>query len=378
MTEISDLSLSPSLLSILTAHQSGAHQEHKIRGRSTCVRRLELTSLPSETSGKMREEKECEQRSEVRPALLGEGNDDTLQEDDSGVRDGETSLLALQPRANPNPDHSFIIPSPSTNDSQEELFTTALEPHTSHTPLITPPPSPSTPFLADSLRKIELRRKAICPQSHPAAHHTSPPSHLTPSSPAHTSQPNREAASNLSHVLSHAHHMTERLSLTPAHQQSHDSVQQSHDPTQQSQDNGQQSHDTAQQSHDTAQGSHDNAHDLTKTRESTHTSCPSKPAAKRDTTEEKAPSHSAVEEDTASPHSPDSSLLANQSFVVTETIKIPRHFHRLTNQELRQRLLDRGERPGPVTELTRAAYLLYLAKLEAGIQPAGNTGYKGE
>ena len=73
-----------------------------------------------------------------------------------------------------------------------------------------------------------------------------------------------------------------------------------------------------------------------------------------------------------------STLLADSSFAADITTRIPRHLHSLTNEELRQRLLARGEHPGPITETTRPAYLVYLAKLDAGIQPSGNTGYEGQ
>ena len=59
------------------------------------------------------------------------------------------------------------------------------------------------------------------------------------------------------------------------------------------------------------------------------------------------------------------------------TTKIPRSLRQLSNQQLHQRLVSLGERPGPITDLTRPAYLAYLVKLEAGIQPAGNSEYKG-
>ena len=71
-------------------------------------------------------------------------------------------------------------------------------------------------------------------------------------------------------------------------------------------------------------------------------------------------------------------LLMDCSFAADITTQIPRQLHQLSNQELQQRLVAFGEQPGPVTDLTRSAYLAYLSKLEAGIQPAGNSGYKGE
>ena len=72
------------------------------------------------------------------------------------------------------------------------------------------------------------------------------------------------------------------------------------------------------------------------------------------------------------------SLVADASFVSDSRTRIPPRLQKLTNQELRDALVGRGEQPGPVTDTTRCAYLMYLAKLEAGVQPAGNTGYKGE
>ena len=71
------------------------------------------------------------------------------------------------------------------------------------------------------------------------------------------------------------------------------------------------------------------------------------------------------------------SLVADSSFVSDSHTRIPPRLQKLTNQELRRELLARGEQPGPVTDTTRGAYLVYLARLEAGVQPAGNTGYKG-
>ena len=50
----------------------------------------------------------------------------------------------------------------------------------------------------------------------------------------------------------------------------------------------------------------------------------------------------------------------------------------LTNSELREKLLSLGEQPGPITELTRSAYIKYLMKILQGVQPSGNQGYKGK
>ena len=65
---------------------------------------------------------------------------------------------------------------------------------------------------------------------------------------------------------------------------------------------------------------------------------------------------------------------------------VPQSLLRLTNSELRQRLLTLGEQPGPVTASTRPAYLSYLARIESGVRlsssdagnQAGCGGSKGE
>ena len=66
------------------------------------------------------------------------------------------------------------------------------------------------------------------------------------------------------------------------------------------------------------------------------------------------------------------------SFAADIQVRIPDKLRSLTEGELRERLVALGERPGPITPSTKVAYLAYLAKLEAGVQPAGNKGYKGE
>ena len=66
------------------------------------------------------------------------------------------------------------------------------------------------------------------------------------------------------------------------------------------------------------------------------------------------------------------------SFVADINVRIPEKLRDLSDGELREKLVDLGERPGPITPSTKVAYLAYLAKLEAGVQPAGNKGYKGE
>ena len=66
------------------------------------------------------------------------------------------------------------------------------------------------------------------------------------------------------------------------------------------------------------------------------------------------------------------------SFAADIRVQIPEKLRSLTESELRERLVALGERPGPITPSTKVAYLAYLAKLEAGVQPAGNKGYKGK
>lgn len=276
-----------------------------------------LTSVP--TQGSVRSGK----KGQVGEPEFEDRHDDTLQEDDDGV--SETSLLALGPQT--NPDQSFLVQSSSSTASQgEELFTTALEPPPHLTPLttstITPPPSPSTPFLADSLRKIEQRRKAL------QVNH----SQTLTTTPTHTTRPKKKTVP--------IEHLT--LVLAQSHDQSHD--------------------------HDGVTGYTTDA----------GIQPPSTAHCTDSTRDERAASCAVVKEDSTSPHPVNSSLVASHSFATEQTTKVPNHLHRLTNLELRQRLLDRGEQPGPVTDLTRSAYLIYLTKLEAGIQPAGNTGYKGQ
>ena len=56
---------------------------------------------------------------------------------------------------------------------------------------------------------------------------------------------------------------------------------------------------------------------------------------------------------------------------------IPTDILGMSDKELRKKLVSHGERPGPIVDSTRLAYQSYLSKLLAGIQPSGNTGYKG-
>ena len=66
------------------------------------------------------------------------------------------------------------------------------------------------------------------------------------------------------------------------------------------------------------------------------------------------------------------------SFVADIKVRIPESLRDLSDIQLREKLVSLGERPGPITPSTKVAYLSYLAKLEAGVQPPGNKGYKGE
>ena len=67
------------------------------------------------------------------------------------------------------------------------------------------------------------------------------------------------------------------------------------------------------------------------------------------------------------------------SYAACITVPIPSSVRKLSNLELREKLVRMGEQPGPITDLTRPAYLAYLTKLEAGgARPAGNHGDKGE
>lgn len=66
------------------------------------------------------------------------------------------------------------------------------------------------------------------------------------------------------------------------------------------------------------------------------------------------------------------------SFAADIEVTVPETLTGLTDSQLRERLVELGEIPGPITPSTKIAYLMYLAKLERGVQPTGNKGYKGE
>ena len=59
------------------------------------------------------------------------------------------------------------------------------------------------------------------------------------------------------------------------------------------------------------------------------------------------------------------------------SLTVPKRLLKLTNRELKEKLISLGEQPGPVNDATRSAYLTYLARIQGGILPTGNKGYKG-
>ena len=66
-----------------------------------------------------------------------------------------------------------------------------------------------------------------------------------------------------------------------------------------------------------------------------------------------------------------SAVSANKSLI------IPNEVLQLSDEELRKKLLSLGEKPGRICDSTRLAYQSYLSKILSGIQPPGNSGYKG-
>lgn len=74
-----------------------------------------------------------------------------------------------------------------------------------------------------------------------------------------------------------------------------------------------------------------------------------------------------------------SPTLLDCSYAASITVPIPPSLHKLTNSDLRERLVHLGEQPGPITNFTWPAYLTYLAKLEAGgVRPQGHSNCNGE
>ncbi|CAI7992108.1 Ankyrin repeat and LEM domain-containing protein 1 [Geodia barretti] len=196
------------------------------------------------------------------------------------------------------------------SDLDEELFTTAIEPHSP--PLSSPSPASPTPFLAESLRKIQLRRQVLNSIS------SQPPTNKSP----------RTLASSSPTSVSLQKNRSEALSL------------------------------------------YVRAHSLT-----------SQPKSSSCTKTKPAESQSYLRWPLVERLSLTPAVLSSDSdsshVFESRSLGVPPRLQKLTNQELRGELLARGEQPGPVTDSTRCAYLVYLAKLEAGIQPSGNTGYKG-
>ena len=377
VTQISDLADSPSLLEILTAHTHNITSPppppqrvttpppHSSNGecraetmdhclgnhtgqRATCVRRLELTRAPANTSITVADEVESAEQVVLAEQNQQSVDDDTVEVNDetpsskvddhireSGLHSSTSSLLALELQR--DSDHS---------STEDELFTTALQeasPPTTPTHHTPSTPHSATPFLADSLRKIEQRRRA---------RQTSQATPLFPlNTTTRTGKPSSGQHAQYHTVSDNAQtrQSTERLTLTSAVSTHHHR------------------HHTSSSTISPSKVAHRTAPTVSNS-SSTNIVKPSRP-------EPKLPS--ATTTTPAQLHSHDPSLVADSSFVADIKTRVPPHLHRLTNQELRQSLVGRGEQPGPVTDLTRSAYLLYLAKLEAGIQPAGNSGYKG-
>ena len=75
---------------------------------------------------------------------------------------------------------------------------------------------------------------------------------------------------------------------------------------------------------------------------------------------------------------PPTSTPSNDVTIPVPAPDIPPAVAQLSNEQLRSRLVELGEEPGPVNSFTRHAYLNYLTKLLAGVQPSGNKGYKGQ
>ena len=103
--------------------------------------------------------------------------------------------------------------------------------------------------------------------------------------------------------------------------------------------------------------------------------CPTPPSSTHQPRQTGSSSHVASTHQSGQTSSTPSPL--DCSFAADIKVHIPEKLRSLAEGELRERLVALGERPGPITPSTKVAYLAYLAKLEAGVQPAGNKGYKG-
>ena len=469
VTQLSHLSESPSLMEILTPHKSPPHPSHphsehistphtepysdsedtisyidtshphsehsittphiepysnsedtvsytyspQTTPKSSCVRRLDLTSHPTSSEEERRGNRDTD-----------EGNFDSSSEGD-----GEGSLLALD----------LKIKSCSDNEasSGEELFTTAIEPPPTSPPPSSPSPSSPAPFLADSLRKIQLRRQALQqrpPSLQPSVPTTNSSSALrsnnitssTPSSKfcknpnssslcdtARSPQPSTPTKS-LTHLSSSSitasttssrknpKTPTSSSTVTPRSSQPNKSSF----PSPQSKPAGETQPYLRQPLKErlcltptakslSLSGSGSSAFPLTKDQHRATGRGKSKnpphslragatPNGRKHPPQEKERlclsrnQPNAADREVKVAERAERSLIADSSFAAESTTQVPPRLQKLTNQELRGELLARGEQPGPVTDSTRGAYLVYLVKLEAGIQPAGNTGYKGQ
>ena len=368
VTQISDLAESQSLLDILTTEHTPTHittpphhhisttslnidcnpetttyyqltQGHKTIERARCVRRLELINVltsttPTEKAGEQSVHTQCSVDSVTSPVTANERTPSPeiceQHNRESVVHSSGSSILALELQANTDNSSSSKL----VSSSHEDLFTTALQDPSILTSSHTPSPS-TTPFLAESLRKIELRRQALrANQTTPLStiHNTTNTTSNNRTLEKHTKQFPEKTASKPSSHQKERLKLTEHLILTSSH------------------------HDTQHMTSPKVPDSNSNLLKSFKHEEN-------------DTRIIKKGTDTALH---------NSSLVADASFVAGIDTQVPARLHQLTNQQLRQSLIDRGEQPGPVTDHTRSAYLLYLTKLEAGIQPAGNTGYKGQ
>ena len=111
-------------------------------------------------------------------------------------------------------------------------------------------------------------------------------------------------------------------------------------------------------------------------RQTSSAACPTPPSSTHQARQTGSSSHTTSTYQSGQTSSTLSPL--NCSFAADIQVQIPDKLRSLTEGELRERLVALGERPGPITPSTKVVYLAYLAKLEAGVQPAGNKGYKGE
>ena len=319
VTELSHLTESPSLLEILTPNNlklppniPHPHSEHTSTTTPDTETNDSENTISYCYSSPTVPKSSCVRRLDLTYRLAASRDIDKPVRGDRSQKTGETSLLALDLRVNSSSQDE------AHSDLDEELFTTAIEPHSP--PLSSPSPASPTPFLAESLRKIQLRRQVLNSTS------SQPPTNKSPRTLASSS-----TTSNTSYSTS--------VSL--------------------------------QKNRSEALFLHVRAHPLT-----------SQPKSSSCTKTKPAESQSYLRWPLVERLSLTPAVLSSDSdssrVFESRSLDVPPRLQKLTNQELRGELLARGEQPGPVTDSTRCAYLVYLAKLEAGIQPSGNTGYKGE